>query len=414
MITTYDVRWACDVLRPVYDATDGVDGRVSIEVDPRLAHDTEHDHRRGQGAVVAGRPAEPVHQDPGHQAEGLPAITAGARRGHQRQRHADLLARALRRGHGRVPDRPGAGQGQRPRPVRDRLGGVVLRLPRRHRDRQAARQDRHRRGQGAARQGRDRQRPARLRGATRRSSPPTAGRRWPPPAPSRSGRCGPRPASRTPRTTTPCTSIDLVAPGTVNTMPEATLDAVADHGEIRGDTVTATYDAGRSRCSTRLAAARHRLRRRRAGARGRGRGEVRGRPGTSCSSMRPDASSSGSPRRRSSATVERHVAAADRAAGGGRAGSSPARRGRPTALRGQAGSPRKDADAVGAGGRGRRPTIRLGWLDLPRDRRGRCCRELARAARASSRRRHRPRRAGRHGRLVARPRGHLPHRRRPR
>ena len=65
-MTTYDVRWACDVLRPVYDASDGVDGRVSIEVDPRLAHDTEHDHRRGQGAVVAGRPAQPVHQDPGH------------------------------------------------------------------------------------------------------------------------------------------------------------------------------------------------------------------------------------------------------------------------------------------------------------------------------------------------------------
>ena len=41
MITTADVRWACDVLRPTYDATDGVDGRVSIEVDPRLAHDTE-------------------------------------------------------------------------------------------------------------------------------------------------------------------------------------------------------------------------------------------------------------------------------------------------------------------------------------------------------------------------------------
>ena len=39
-LTTFDVRWACDVLRPIYDATDGVDGRVSIEVDPRLAHDT--------------------------------------------------------------------------------------------------------------------------------------------------------------------------------------------------------------------------------------------------------------------------------------------------------------------------------------------------------------------------------------
>ncbi len=40
-ITTYDIRWACDVLRPVYDATDGLNGRVSIEVDPRVAKDTE-------------------------------------------------------------------------------------------------------------------------------------------------------------------------------------------------------------------------------------------------------------------------------------------------------------------------------------------------------------------------------------
>ncbi len=39
-LTTTDVRDACDILRPVYDATDGVDGRVSIEVDPRLAADT--------------------------------------------------------------------------------------------------------------------------------------------------------------------------------------------------------------------------------------------------------------------------------------------------------------------------------------------------------------------------------------
>ncbi|GGD41193.1 transaldolase [Microbacterium faecale] len=39
-ITTRDVQEACDVFRPVYDATDGVDGRVSIEVSPDLAHDT--------------------------------------------------------------------------------------------------------------------------------------------------------------------------------------------------------------------------------------------------------------------------------------------------------------------------------------------------------------------------------------
>lgn len=39
-ITTDDVRSACDRLRPVYDATDHLDGRVSIEVDPGLARDT--------------------------------------------------------------------------------------------------------------------------------------------------------------------------------------------------------------------------------------------------------------------------------------------------------------------------------------------------------------------------------------
>lgn len=40
-LTTEDVRRACDVLRPIYDNSRGVDGRVSLEVDPRLAHDTE-------------------------------------------------------------------------------------------------------------------------------------------------------------------------------------------------------------------------------------------------------------------------------------------------------------------------------------------------------------------------------------
>jgi transaldolase len=39
-IATADVRDGCDVLRGAYDASDGVDGRVSIEVDPRFAADT--------------------------------------------------------------------------------------------------------------------------------------------------------------------------------------------------------------------------------------------------------------------------------------------------------------------------------------------------------------------------------------
>ena len=40
-VTTDDVRNACDVLAPQFEASKGVDGRVSIEVDPRLAHDAD-------------------------------------------------------------------------------------------------------------------------------------------------------------------------------------------------------------------------------------------------------------------------------------------------------------------------------------------------------------------------------------
>ena len=39
--------------------------------------------------------------------------------------------------------------------------------------------------------------------------------------------------------------VDLVVSDTVNTMPEATIKATADHGEIRGDTVHGTYDQSR-------------------------------------------------------------------------------------------------------------------------------------------------------------------------
>ncbi len=85
-------------------------------------------HRRGAGTVVGGGPAQPVHQDPGG-----PAGPAGDRRlpgrGDQHQRHADLLAGSLRPGHGCVPRRDGTGQERRPRPVRDRVRGLVLRIP---------------------------------------------------------------------------------------------------------------------------------------------------------------------------------------------------------------------------------------------------------------------------------------------
>ena len=44
--------------------------------------------------------------------------------------------------------------------------------------------------------------------------------------------------------------VDLVAPGVVNTMPEATLDAVADHGKVHGDTVTGSYEQAQQALDT--------------------------------------------------------------------------------------------------------------------------------------------------------------------
>jgi transaldolase len=40
--------------------------------------------------------------------------------------------------------------------------------------------------------------------------------------------------------------VDLVAPHTVNTMPEATLRAMADHGVLKGNTIAGTYDEARA------------------------------------------------------------------------------------------------------------------------------------------------------------------------
>ena len=45
-VTTDDVRMACDVFKSVWEASDGVDGRVSIEVDPRVAHDEENTNQQ--------------------------------------------------------------------------------------------------------------------------------------------------------------------------------------------------------------------------------------------------------------------------------------------------------------------------------------------------------------------------------
>ncbi|MDL9979902.1 transaldolase [Microbacterium candidum] len=77
---TDDVRDAADILRPVYDATGGVDGRVSIEVSPDLAHDTEGTIAQAEQLwTIVDRPN--VHIKIPATKAGLPAITATLAKG---------------------------------------------------------------------------------------------------------------------------------------------------------------------------------------------------------------------------------------------------------------------------------------------------------------------------------------------
>jgi transaldolase len=74
-LTTDDVRQACDLFAPIFSSSKGFDGRVSIEVDPRLARDTE-------GTIAAGKELWAIIDRPNVMIkvpatiEGLPAITA--------------------------------------------------------------------------------------------------------------------------------------------------------------------------------------------------------------------------------------------------------------------------------------------------------------------------------------------------
>jgi transaldolase len=71
-LTTEDVRNACDIMRPTYDATPK-DGRVSIEVDPFLAHDTDGTVKSAQDLWAAVDRPNVLIKIPATEA-GIPAI----------------------------------------------------------------------------------------------------------------------------------------------------------------------------------------------------------------------------------------------------------------------------------------------------------------------------------------------------
>ncbi len=70
-----DIRRAANLLRPVYDATNGLDGYVSLEVNPKLAHDTDGTIAEGLRLFKTLNQPNVMIKVPAT-AAGLPAITA--------------------------------------------------------------------------------------------------------------------------------------------------------------------------------------------------------------------------------------------------------------------------------------------------------------------------------------------------
>lgn len=240
-LTAFDVRWACDVMRGVYDSTNGFDGRVSIEVDPRLARDTAATIAEAKALWwLVDRPNLLVKIPA--TVEGLPAITAVLAEGISvnvtlifsveryllvMDAYMSGLEQAAANGHdlssihsvasffvSRVDSNVDAELNKLGTPEATALLGEAgianARLAYAAYDRVIATE----RWQKLAAQGANVQRP--LWASTGVKNPDYADDRY---------------------------VVDLAGPQIVNTMPEKTLDAVRDHGNVHGDTVSGTEAA---------------------------------------------------------------------------------------------------------------------------------------------------------------------------
>ncbi|MEU7366458.1 transaldolase [Streptomyces hygroscopicus] len=240
MITTADVRDAADILRPVYDATGGQDGRVSIEVDPRLAHDTAATVAEAkQLAWLVDRPNTFI-KIPATKA-GLPAITEVIGLGISVN---VTLIFSLER-YRAVMDAFLAGL--------EKAKAAGLDLSKIHSvasffvSRVDTEIDKRieKIGTDEAKGLRGKAAVANARLAYQAYEEVFSSDRWAVLDRANANKQRPLWAStgvKDPAYKDTMYVEELVAPGTVNTMPEATLEAVADHGETRGDTVHGTYE----------------------------------------------------------------------------------------------------------------------------------------------------------------------------
>ncbi|MFF6792439.1 transaldolase [Streptomyces filamentosus] len=244
MITTADVRDAADILRPVFDSTDGQDGRVSIEVDPRLAHDTVATIAEAkQLAWLVDRPNTLI-KIPATKA-GLPAITEVIGLGisvnvtliFSLERYRAVmdaylagLEKARERGLdlSKIHSVASFFVSRVDTEIDKRLDGI---------------------GTDEAKALKGKAALANARLAYEAYEEVFSSERWAALDKAQANKQRPLWAStgvKDPAYKDTLYVVDLVAPGTVNTMPEATLEATADHGEVAGDTVRGTYEQSRA------------------------------------------------------------------------------------------------------------------------------------------------------------------------
>jgi transaldolase len=238
-ITTTDVRDACDFLADTFESTDGVDGRVSIEVSPAMAHDTE--------ATVASAKELWAEVDRPNLFIKIPATTEGApaitdvlaegisvnvtlifglarydavmdayleglekaqAAGQDLSRIHSVASFFVSRVDTEIDKRLGASGDPQAGNLMGRAGIANARLAYQAYEKKFASE----RFQALAAAGANRQRP--LWASTGVKNPDYRDTMY---------------------------VADLVAPNTVNTMPEKTLEAFADHGEVHGDQITPKY-----------------------------------------------------------------------------------------------------------------------------------------------------------------------------
>ncbi len=239
LLTAYDIRWACDVLRPVYDATSGMDGRVSLEVDPRIAHDTAKTTAEAKALWwLVDRPNVMI-KIPATQ-EGLASITAATAAGISVN---VTLIFALER-YDAVMDAYLTGLEQA------KEAGIDLSTIRSVASFFVSRVDTEidkrldKLGTDEAKALRGKAGIANARLAYQHYESVFGSDRWQ--ALAAAGANAQRPLWASTGVKDPSYDdtmyvVDLAAPNTVNTMPEATLNAVADHGTVSGNTVDGTY-----------------------------------------------------------------------------------------------------------------------------------------------------------------------------